>query len=412
MRVSDSSWSDPNNDGPGGDADGPDDAGSQAGTDAGTDEPGHGFEPLADGQSSLGPRSSALPNVPDITPVTGTPMPGPADVAPEGTAVMPVVPVAPPPRPAPGPTAMAPIVTGSVGSSPPGAPSDPRYVVAQRVPWYRTPDGRARAGIGLGLATLLIVGGIIWFATRSSDDGNLVATDDTTTTSLGQFGTNIDGSTTTLAAPIPVEPTTTSLVETTIEPTITAAPTTTTTTEPPATSTTTTSTSATSTTTSTTTTSTSTTSTTTTSTTTTLPSLPEVVVPNSTSTIGEIIQASPGLSELDSIMSSVGFYAELNAITDPYTLFAPSNAAIEMVQETLPADPEAVRQILRRHVTVDGRFGSRELFGRTELTMLDGSIIVVDAGAETVGGAVIVVADKGGADTNQIVHVVSSLVGG
>ncbi len=109
-------------------------------------------------------------------------------------------------------------------------------------------------------------------------------------------------------------------------------------------------------------------------------------------------------------MSSVGFYAELNALTDPYTLLAPSNDALTAISGSLPTEPEAVRRFLRRHVTTEGRLGSLELFQRTELIMLDGTTLVVDRTAMTVGGATIVVADKGGADTDQILHVVATAV--
>ena len=358
------------------------------------------------GERSLGPPSSSLPNVPDITPAAGTPLPdadADADApapppAPEGTAVMPVVsadpttvqPTTPPARP----SAEQPLADDPVST-------EPRYVVADRVPWYRTIDDRARAGIAIGLVALVAVIGIVWAATRGSDDGATLVTDGSTTVP-GQFGTDLDTSTTDLAI-LPLDSTTTlpettlpETTTTTVAATTTIAPTTTTTTLPATTTTTLPATT--------------TTTLPATTTTTTLPPPPEVVVPGSTSTTAQIIQASPGLGELDRLMSSVGFYAELNALTVPYTLLAPSNEALAGLD--LPSDPEAVRDILRRHLTTDGRLGSLEILVRTELTMLDGSTLSVDAANDTVGGAAIIVADKGGADTDQILHVIDAVVTG
>ena len=294
--------------------------------------------------------------------------------------------------------------------------TEPRYVVADRVPWYRTIDDRARAGIAIGLVALVAVIGIVWAATRGSDDGATLVTDGSTTVP-GQFGTDLDTSTTDLAI-LPLDSTTTlpettlpetttteitlpettlpETTTTTVAATTTIAPTTTTTTLPATTTTTLPATT--------------TTTLPATTTTTTLPPPPEVVVPGSTSTTAQIIQASPGLGELDRLMSSVGFYAELNALTVPYTLLAPSNEALAGLD--LPSDPEAVRDILRRHLTTDGRLGSLEILVRTELTMLDGSTLSVDAANDTVGGAAIIVADKGGADTDQILHVIDAVVTG
>jgi uncharacterized surface protein with fasciclin (FAS1) repeats len=116
------------------------------------------------------------------------------------------------------------------------------------------------------------------------------------------------------------------------------------------------------------------------------------------------------LSRLDALINSVGFYAEMNAIAGPYTFFAPSNAAINAAAASLPNNPEAVRAILRRHISVTGRYGSLELFALPNITMLSGDTLQIDGTARTVGGRQLIVVDKGGAATNQVLHVINGML--
>ncbi len=90
------------------------------------------------------------------------------------------------------------------------------------------------------------------------------------------------------------------------------------------------------------------------------------------------------------------------------TLFAPSNQAIETLEASpggpeLLADPDRLRNVLLGHV-VPEELDVATIFDGADLTTASGSVLVVDADAQTVGGATLVVTDVDAA--NGVLHVI------
>lgn len=339
-----------------------------------------------------------------ITPPMGTPVaPGPAPG--DATTMMPA---------ASGPPVDEPFAPA--GAVPPGnvPPAGPGFhpLPEEPDPWYRQ-RGPVAAVIGSGLALIfLMVAALVWYfsrdddgddALRSTDVTTLVTTSSTTTTTFPEPTTTLavvpdpNATTTTLpdttlppptAAPTtapPATPAPTTAPPPTAPPSTAPPPTAAPTTPPPPTTTT-----------------------TTVAPSTTAPP-PQVVVPTQDSRVAEIIESSPGLSELATIMRRVNFYDELNAITDPFTYFAPSNEAMRAIN-FVGADDDAVREVLRRHLTLDGRFTADELFQKSKVSTVQGDDLAIDRQARTVDGAELIVTDKGGANTEQLLHVVDEVL--
>ena len=316
-------------------------------------------------------------------PTTPEPPIDPAGVPP--TEPIPVVPEATPPLPPT--TQMA------------AMPTDPNLVGPNGLPprWY---ENRAAVGsvIAVGLLGLfLLIGWLLWW---SDDDESTIPAASTGSVLI------VDGSTlptiasTTIPPASVVEGTRASTIVATLPPETTAPttvpPTTPTTspTTPPTVPTTVPTTEAT------------TTAPTTTPTTTT--SIPVVSVPPSPSaTLMDILAASPDLSRLEALVVETGLDETLDG-EDALTLFAPSDQAIETLEASpggseLLADPDRLRNLLLGHVVSDG-LDAATIFGGADLTTASGSVLAVDAEAETVGGATLVVTDVGAA--NGVLHVI------
>lgn len=148
--------------------------------------------------------------------------------------------------------------------------------------------------------------------------------------------------------------------------------------------------------------------TTTSTSTSTTTSVPVVSVPASPSaTVMDILSVSPDLSRLEELVIDADLVETL-AGDEPMTLFAPSNQAIETLEAApggaeLLADPDRLRDLLLGHV-VPGELDIATILAGQDLTTLSGSILAVDAAAETIGGANAVVADVNAA--NGVLHVI------
>ena len=306
-------------------------------------------------------------------PTTPEPPIDPAGVPP--TEPIPVIPEAPVPSPT---TQMA------------ATPTDPNSAVpnGQAPRWYENRAAVASLiAIGL-LGIFLLIGWLVWWSDEDDTalptdsigsgvvvDGSTVSTIDTTTSTIPP-GSVVQGSQVpTIVATLPSETT----APTTAPTTTTIAPTTTPTTE----------------------------ATTTVASTTT--SIPVVSVPASPSaTLMDILAVSPDLSRLDELVTQAGLVETLSG-EEPFTIFAPSNQAIETLESApggaeLLADPERLRNLLLGHV-VPGELDIATILAGSDLTTASGSILVVDAEAETVGGADVVVTDVTAA--NGVLHVIN-----
>ena len=305
-------------------------------------------------------------------PTTPEPPIDPAGVPP--TEPIPVVSEAPVPPPT---TQMA------------ATPTDPNDAVpnGQAPRWYENRAAVASLiAVGL-LGIFLLIGWLVWWSDEDDTalptdsigsgvvvDGSTVSTIDTTTSTIPP-GSVVQGSQVpTIVATLPPETT-----APTTAPTTTVAPTTTPTTEA---------------------------TTTVVSTTT---SIPVVSVPASPSaTLMDILAVSPDLSRLDELVTQAGLVETLGG-EEPLTIFAPSNQAIETLESApggaeLLADPERLRNLLLGHV-VPGELDIATILAGSDLTTASGSVLVVDAEAETVGGADVVVTDVTAA--NGILHVIN-----
>jgi uncharacterized surface protein with fasciclin (FAS1) repeats len=337
---------------------------------------------------------------PLIVPMSDGPMP-PS----EPTQVMPSTP--PPP-------------TGPITGEIPITPSAPTHAMPQGAPvpvpvapkrWYEDPGPRA-AVIVVGLALLfLLIAGLIWWA--NDDDDGQIATDDSTVPSTSVVASSTSPSSV-ASSTVPVStqpastapastqpstsaPTTTS-VTTTLAPTTvvtTAAPTTVApTTRPP------------------TTTAAPTTFAPTTAVPTTLPA-PVVTEPaDPDATLWDVINATPDLSGVRELIVFSGTQAEFES-ADPRTFLAPRNEAIEAYANTsqgatVLANPNAVRELLLDHLTA-GAHNASALLGSDQFEALSDRVFVVDQGAQTIGGARIVLADVDTA--NGVLHVISKVLG-
>jgi uncharacterized surface protein with fasciclin (FAS1) repeats len=96
-----------------------------------------------------------------------------------------------------------------------------------------------------------------------------------------------------------------------------------------------------------------------------------------------------------------GFEPELDAAR-PLTFLAPSNAAVDAWAatpqgQTMLADPDAVYDLLLRHLVPDA-LDEATIFTRTSLDTVSGAQLVVRAQSHTVGGADLLVTDVSAAN--------------
>jgi transforming growth factor-beta-induced protein len=138
------------------------------------------------------------------------------------------------------------------------------------------------------------------------------------------------------------------------------------------------------------------------------------VPPQPGATVWDIILNSPDLSELRALVELAGLE---DAFDDPdatFTLFAPSNPAIENARNGVGApdfdDPEVVEGILLTHLHADEALSSDQLFLLDEVDVQNGGPQPIDPDADppTVGGAGLVVPDVTGA--NGVLHVVDTVL--
>lgn len=156
------------------------------------------------------------------------------------------------------------------------------------------------------------------------------------------------------------------------------------------------------------TTTTTTSTTTTTTTTTTLP--PEPPAP----ALGDVLRRDPELSQALALLTRVGLLDELENATQPFTLFVPTNDAIDELRDRADApdldDDDVVTSILQVHLSTGQSFTSDQIATITEIPVEIGRPQPVDGEATppTIGGVDIIGLDleaEGG-----VVHVLDGVI--
>lgn len=143
----------------------------------------------------------------------------------------------------------------------------------------------------------------------------------------------------------------------------------------------------------------STTTTTTSTTTTTTTTMPTTVPPPSAPTLTESLRSQPNLSESLQLLDRVGLLTELERSEDPFTLFAPDNAAIQALRdgENPPdlSDDAVVRDLLLAHVSFGDALTGQQVLGSARIDVANGGPQLIDADASppTIGGAPLIALD-------------------
>lgn len=142
------------------------------------------------------------------------------------------------------------------------------------------------------------------------------------------------------------------------------------------------------------------------------PSDPEAA----SATIAEIATMTESLSTLTSALQAAGLVAALDDASSTFTVFAPTNAAFDLVGEealnALLADVDALTQVLGLHVIPGAAVDSVSAFslnGKSAVT-LSGEAVSVNVidGALQVGGATVTTFDIQA--TNGVVHVIDAVI--
>jgi uncharacterized surface protein with fasciclin (FAS1) repeats len=136
-------------------------------------------------------------------------------------------------------------------------------------------------------------------------------------------------------------------------------------------------------------------------------------LPPSEPSFGETLEAL-GLTETEALLDRVGLLAELEALDQPYTFFAPDNAAIDDLRND-PGGPDLdddaiVDDLMRAQLSVGAALSLSDLAGMADVTVEFGGPQPVDAAAipPTIGVAEIIDPDQefdGG-----ILHVIDAVL--
>jgi len=137
------------------------------------------------------------------------------------------------------------------------------------------------------------------------------------------------------------------------------------------------------------------------------------VTPMPTNDIVELAQATSTLSTLVTAITAADLTTALQG-TGPFTVFAPSNAAFESldegVLETLLANPELLAEVLQYHV-VSGKVMSSDLSNGNVQTLLSGKSINVAISGNSVtlnGTAMVIIANVEA--SNGVVHIIDEVL--
>jgi uncharacterized surface protein with fasciclin (FAS1) repeats len=148
-------------------------------------------------------------------------------------------------------------------------------------------------------------------------------------------------------------------------------------------------------------------------TTTTATTIPEITVPPQPgATLWDVIDNSPGLTELKALIQVAGLESVLQDPDATITLFAPSDQAIQEAANIVPppdlTDPSVVTPLLLAHVNNTEVLLAADVLALTEVPVAEGGPQPVDADAVTVGGAMVIQADV--VASNGVIHVIDAVM--
>jgi uncharacterized surface protein with fasciclin (FAS1) repeats len=313
--------------------------------------------PVPPSSDPIVPPTTQLP----VTPAEGVPATG------EPTAMMPPAAIINPGGPA---------APGGPGG--PGGPIGPEYGEPEK-PWYQKPGPIAV----IVIIAALLIWLLIWLLTGDdgSDDDVTVDTTISDTSSTSLLPETTLPPETTVLAETTIPPATTAVPQTTAAPATTAAPTTAApTTAAPTTAAPTTA------------------APTTAAPTTTRPptttTIPDVI-PEPGETLWDVIDRDNDLTSLKQLIEQAGLEDALDDPDATFTLFAPTNEAIEEAFGEVPEDmdEELLQNLLLVHVHDGEAFPEAALLALSEVSVMFGGPQQIDSGASppTVGGAPILV---------------------
>ncbi len=156
------------------------------------------------------------------------------------------------------------------------------------------------------------------------------------------------------------------------------------------------------------------TTTTTTSTTTTTTTTSTTLAPPVVPEIGAFLQGRPDLSEAAALLDRVGLVEELEASGQPFTIFVPTNDAIQTLRNSGSApdfgDDDVVRALFGAHLVEGESLNGDAIAGRRSITVANGGPQPVDASGTPVrvGGVSLTQIDN--AVDGGIVHVVGGVL--
>jgi uncharacterized surface protein with fasciclin (FAS1) repeats len=118
----------------------------------------------------------------------------------------------------------------------------------------------------------------------------------------------------------------------------------------------------------------------------------DIPPPDPGDTLWDQIQAAPSLTEFEQFVIDAGYEAELDDPSQTFTIFAPTNEAIEQARAeltaaTLPVDEQALNEILLAHANNTEALVLADLLQLTSIPVLSGGPQPITAQPPTVGGA-------------------------
>jgi uncharacterized surface protein with fasciclin (FAS1) repeats len=114
--------------------------------------------------------------------------------------------------------------------------------------------------------------------------------------------------------------------------------------------------------------------------------------PDPGETLWDQIVAAPSLSEFEQFVIDAGYEAAFQDPANTFTVFAPTNEAIdkardELTAATLPSDEDALNKILLAHINDTEAVLLADLLQLTSIPVLSGGPQPITANPDTVGGA-------------------------
>ena len=136
-------------------------------------------------------------------------------------------------------------------------------------------------------------------------------------------------------------------------------------------------------------------------------------MPPTSPTLTTFLDDQPDLSEAAALLDRVGLLSELESDDEPFTIFVPTNDAIEALRNSADApdfdNDEVVRELFEAHIVRGEALDAAAMAAAGEVVVSNGGPQPVDASTDpiTVGGVEVTVTDS--AVDGGIVHVLDGV---